>query len=134
MATTAAAAAAAAAATTTTTTTTVGVATVVTQNSGKRDAGHLDTLATGMDFEDKVTVNNQHIDSGRAAMCQRQALARKAKVLETCPVLLVKCVQTRWCEVHQTHSPPNHWLNSVLPLAIKVQPAVVCAVELSTQL
>eukprot|EP00971_Amphidinium_carterae_P222868 4422724-Amphidinium_carterae.1 len=35
-------------------TTTVGVATVV--NSGKRDAGHLDTFATSMDFEDKFTM------------------------------------------------------------------------------
>eukprot|EP00971_Amphidinium_carterae_P256033 5083422-Amphidinium_carterae.1 len=38
-------------------TTTVGVATVV--NSGKRDAGHLDTLATGMDFEDRFTKSNE---------------------------------------------------------------------------
>eukprot|EP00971_Amphidinium_carterae_P058392 1155273-Amphidinium_carterae.1 len=43
------------------TTTTVGVATVV--NS---DAGHLDTLATGMDFEDKfTTTNNQQVMSPR---------------------------------------------------------------------
>eukprot|EP00971_Amphidinium_carterae_P199202 3953508-Amphidinium_carterae.1 len=44
-------------------TTTVGFATVV--NSGKRDAGHLDTLATGMDFEDSFTVNNQQVMSPR---------------------------------------------------------------------
>eukprot|EP00971_Amphidinium_carterae_P351636 6492204-Amphidinium_carterae.1 len=47
-------------------TTTVGVATVV--NSGKRDAGHLDTLATGMDFEDKFTMSkttNQQVISPR---------------------------------------------------------------------
>eukprot|EP00971_Amphidinium_carterae_P112249 2223454-Amphidinium_carterae.1 len=44
-------------------TTTVGVATVV--NSGKRDAGHLDTLSSGMDFEDKFTMNNQQVMSPR---------------------------------------------------------------------
>eukprot|EP00971_Amphidinium_carterae_P315120 6263760-Amphidinium_carterae.1 len=39
-------------------TTTVGVATVV--HSGKQDAGHFETFATGMDFEDKFTTTNQH--------------------------------------------------------------------------
>eukprot|EP00971_Amphidinium_carterae_P260895 5175764-Amphidinium_carterae.1 len=44
-------------------TTTVGDATVV--SSGKRDAGHLDTFATVMDFEDKFTFqhNNQQVMS-----------------------------------------------------------------------
>eukprot|EP00971_Amphidinium_carterae_P285219 5662022-Amphidinium_carterae.1 len=42
-------------------TTTVGVATVV--HSGKRDAGHLETFATGMDFEDKFTMTKQQVMS-----------------------------------------------------------------------
>eukprot|EP00971_Amphidinium_carterae_P265556 5268115-Amphidinium_carterae.1 len=52
-------------------TTTVGVATVT--NSGKRDAGHLETFATGMDFEDKFsTTNRQNANSiwlGSAKQC-----------------------------------------------------------------
>eukprot|EP00971_Amphidinium_carterae_P315118 6263759-Amphidinium_carterae.1 len=42
-------------------TTTVGVATVV--HSGKRDAGHLETFATGMGFEDKFTTTNRQVMS-----------------------------------------------------------------------
>eukprot|EP00971_Amphidinium_carterae_P299973 5959432-Amphidinium_carterae.2 len=37
-------------------TTTVGVSTVV--HSGKQDAGHLETFATGMDLEDKFTTTS----------------------------------------------------------------------------
>eukprot|EP00971_Amphidinium_carterae_P230677 4577675-Amphidinium_carterae.1 len=40
---------------------TTTVSSVVTAvNSGKRDAGHSEQFTSGMDFEDKFTINNQH--------------------------------------------------------------------------
>eukprot|EP00971_Amphidinium_carterae_P269510 5346408-Amphidinium_carterae.1 len=57
-------------------TATVGVATVV--NSGKLDAGHLDTLATGMDFEDNACMGkatSQRAHDSWPHPLQRRSLA-----------------------------------------------------------
>eukprot|EP00971_Amphidinium_carterae_P134618 2668063-Amphidinium_carterae.2 len=62
-------------------TTTVGVATFV--SSGKRDAAHLDTLATGMDFEDSVTMNNQQVMSPRPEGNSPGRVAQRSLTLRT---------------------------------------------------
>eukprot|EP00971_Amphidinium_carterae_P059041 1167371-Amphidinium_carterae.1 len=52
-------------------TTTVGVVTAV--HSGKRDAGHLETFTTGMDFEDKYTTTNRQMLLSNACIARKRS-------------------------------------------------------------